>query len=75
MMEKPVCVSEQELPMWFENFDIKNIITPIKAEVLEHLLSDAGYDTQKSRFLVNGFKNGFPLHYEGVQEIQRYAPI
>ena len=38
-------------------------MTPVKVEVLERLLQDTNYDEEKSRFLVNGFKNGFDIGY------------
>ena len=54
--------------LMYENFDLKNIITPIKAEVLELLLTETGYDKDKTKFLVQGFQQGFPLNYQGPTE-------
>ena len=57
------------------NFDLENIITPVKADILGHLLTEAGYDTNKTKFLVNGFTKGFSLHYKGkLNNCKRTAP-
>lgn len=40
-----------------------NLPTPIRAEHLLNLLS--GYTLSTTAYLYNGFKNGFPLHFEG----------
>ena len=40
-----------------------NLSTRIRAERLLNLLS--GYTLSTTAYLYNGFKNGFPLHFEG----------
>ena len=47
------------------NHDTESLITPIKPEVLEKMLNEAGYDRVKTQFLVDGFRNGFSLEYQG----------
>ena len=47
-----------------ENFDLKNVITPVKSEVLAQLLREAGYDERKTIFLERGFTSGFNICYE-----------
>ena len=42
----------------FENLNLEDIVTPVKVKVYEKLLNEAGYDKQKTRFLVNGFSKG-----------------
>ena len=42
---------------------VDNIVTPINADLLEELLIDAKFDTEKRSKLVDGFKNGFDLGY------------
>ena len=59
--------------LYYENFDLEHIITPIDAVKLDELLTEAGYFSKKA-FIVEGFKFGFPLHYEGETNIQRSAP-
>ena len=49
----------------FNNFDLQNIVTPVNVSRLHDLLRKTNYDTNETRFLVNGFTNGFSLGYEG----------
>ena len=51
----------------FENFDLKNIVTPINALRLEELLVGSGYNRNETEFLVKGFTNGFDIGYAGPQ--------
>ena len=51
----------------FSNYDLDNVITPIKPAVLERLLKESSYDPVKSAYLVEGFTNGFDLHYQGPE--------
>ena len=59
-----------ELPVYYENFDLQNIITPVKAEVLVSLLKEMGYDANKIKFLEDGFTNGFDIGYQGPETRQ-----
>ena len=57
------------------NFDLDKIVTPVHYQILDRLLKEAGYDASKTRYLVNGFKEGFSLKYEGpLMNTQRFAP-
>ena len=58
----------------FENFDLKKIATPVKVDVYNRLLNEAGYDRMKTKFLVEGFTNGFSLGYEGPKRVKKKAP-
>ena len=58
----------------FENFDIKNVVTPVNADVLEQLLTKEGYDEAKTKFLIEGFRNGFSIGYKGPTEVQMSSP-
>ena len=55
--------------MYYENFNLTDVVTPVNAAHLEHLLHLSNYDVVETNFLVNGFKRGFPLHYEGAKEV------
>ena len=58
-----------------ENLDMINIITPVQHEVFNTLLKETNYDQAKTNFLVEGFKNGFKLNYEGsLRHCKREAP-
>ena len=54
----------------YENLDLDSIKTPVNVEVLENLLKKSNYDEKETRFLVNGFRDGFELGYEGSQEVK-----
>ena len=47
--------------MYYENFDIKTVVTPVNPDRLEQLLLEASYDPEETAFLVNGFRQGFDL--------------
>ena len=55
----------------FTNFDLDNIVTPVNAEALENILKDVGYDAENTTFLINGFKKGFDIGYEGTSIRQK----
>ena len=59
---------------WFENYDLVNIITPVNADRLEVLLNEAGYNSQKTQYLVNDFREGFSLKHHGKVVSKRMAP-
>ena len=50
---------------YYHNDDLKNIETPIDADKLEQLLIESDYDHQETTFLINGFRQGFDLGYQG----------
>ena len=56
--------------MYAENFDTETLVTPVKTEQFERLLQQTGYPTEKSKFLIEGFKNGFSLGYQGNRKVQ-----
>ena len=58
----------------FENFNLDNLITPVDADKLEEILMESGYDSQKVNYLVDSFRNGFSLGYEGSKTIQMTSP-
>ena len=58
----------------FSNLDFQSIITPVKVDILEALLHEANYDEKRTQYLVNDFRNGFDLHYEGKKDVRKTAP-
>ena len=48
--------------------------TPIDSRIFSELLQKAGYEPAKIKFLVDGFRNGFDLKYQGPCQIQHYSP-
>ena len=62
----------------FSNFNIEDIITPVNPQVLENLLTETGYDVNETQFLVNGFRHGFDLEYQGSmlrQDVSNNIPL
>ena len=57
--------------LWHENFDLQSIKTPINADVLNRLLLESNYNLEKREFLVNSFKTGFPLCFEGDKNVRK----
>ena len=50
-------------------------MTPVNADMLEHLLNKYQYDRDKTNFVVNGFRSGFDLGYRGpTKNIRQIAP-
>ena len=47
---------------------MESVITPVNAQLLGRKLKAAGYDTDKTKFLVDGFMEGFDLQYNGPSE-------
>ena len=44
-------------------------------DVFENLLKECDYDPEETRFIANGFRNGFDIGYRGeIENIQRVAP-
>ena len=52
----------------YRNYNIHEIMTPINPDKLEQLLQETGYDKDKTAYLIDGFRNGFSLGYEGPQD-------
>ena len=55
----------EEQPLYFSNTDLKNIVTPVKVDVLVDMLKSAGYPRQETEYLDNGFRYGFDIGYRG----------
>ena len=56
---------EEEIITEATNYDLHNMITPVNVEELHKLLRKSSYDVEKTRFLINGFTEGFDLGYQG----------
>ena len=44
---------------------MQGVTTPLNVDHYAELLTQTGYDKEKSEFLINGFRNGFSLNYQG----------
>lgn len=47
------------------------MVTPIDVEVLSALLRESDYDPAETKFLIQGFTNGFKLGYQGPRNFKR----
>ena len=69
-----VAVIKEEEVDYYENFNLQDIITPVDADKLDQLLKQSNYNVKKTQYLVNGFRYGFSLGYEGEINKKRFAP-
>ena len=60
--------------LYYENFNLSTVVTPVNVKAYETLLKEVEYDDEETSFLVESFKHGFPLHYEGDRNVQLKAP-
>ena len=56
--------------LMYENTDLEAIITPIDVGKLHKLLKRSNYDKKLTKYICNGFKNGFSLEYQGSKEVR-----
>ena len=59
-----LCIADTDVQEYV-NYDLTNVQTPVKVDRLQSMLRQAEYDTQDADFLVQGFREGFDLGYEG----------
>ena len=57
-----------------ENYDLETVVTPVLADELERLLIQTEFDPIRTQFLINGFKHGFSIKYQGPTQVTRSAP-
>ena len=60
--------------LYYKNYDLTNVTTPVNAENLHKLLIETKYDKEKTKFLIEGIKKGFSLQYQGNRQVTRLAP-
>ena len=63
-------MAEREI-LQFKNFDLDSVKTPVDYLKLKELLELSSYDQKEIDFLVDGFKNGFSIGYEGPEKISQ----
>ena len=59
--------------LYFENFDLDNIITPVDYRAFERLLNETSYDTNETKFITEGFRDGFSLEYQANEKVQIHS--
>ena len=60
--------------LWYENFNIDRIFTPVNTTRLNELLVETKYNDDKRRYLVEGFRNRFELKFQGNRQVKQTAP-
>ena len=60
--------------LYYENFDLDQVKTPVNVEAFEKLLLLSGYDEGEMQFLIDGFRNGFSIGYQGPKDVKITAP-
>ena len=50
------------------------MITPVNVDALEQILHETGYNPDKSRFLVQSFRDGFDIGYRGDESVKLTSP-
>ena len=58
--------NEETLGMFEGNFNLDEIVTPINIEVYHDLLQRYGYNKEKTKQLIQGFRYGFDIGYRGL---------
>ena len=66
-------VSDEEI-LQYSNTDLQIVKTPIDVAMLEKLLNESNYDKGETDFLIDGFKNGFSIGYEGPEKVKITSP-
>ena len=66
-------VGEEE-PLFYTNFDLENVLTPVNIAKLKDLLVASEYPIEKTRFLVDSFTNGFSIGYKGDENVRKTSP-
>ena len=56
--------------LYYENYDLTSIVTPVDAEKFGELLEESFYDPSETEFIVQGFKEGFPIGYRSKHKVQ-----
>ena len=62
-----ILVKEQQAD-YYQNYDWDRINMPIKVDILENMLINYKYNEDKTKYLVDGFKQGFSIGYCRPQE-------
>ena len=60
--------------MYYENFNLTDVVTLVKIDKLDFLLWETGYNSNKRNYIIQGLREGFDIGYRGDTKIQRKAP-
>ena len=74
IVPEPLTVCDGVEVEWAENFDLNDIVTPVKVDQYEQLLKETYYDMDKTEKLITGFRNGFSIQYDGPKKVKKNSP-
>ena len=60
-------------PVFAENFDLDNIVTPVDVNKLVQALQEVNYEKTEIEYLKKGFTEGFDIGYKGSKMRQSKA--
>ena len=61
--------------LYYENFNVTDVITPVNIDRLNELLDESNYPKDLLDSIITGFRNGFDIGYRGkTTNIKRLAP-
>ena len=70
----PIILSVAEQILYYENFNLEYLATPIKVDQLQQLLEATHYPQEETKFIVDGFTNRFNIRYNGNMDAKLTAP-
>ena len=77
LLVNTVCILSHYITAeWFENKNIKDIVTPVKVSELRKILRECNYhrvNPSNFQFLMDGFTNGFKLDFWGNRKVKQRA--
>ena len=62
-------------PMFCSNLDLENVVTPVDANQFEKLLRETNFDAKETRFIIQGFRDGFDRVIGGLRMSPRGLKI
>ena len=60
--------------LFYENYDLENLVTPVDVNRFNQLLIDSGCEEKLRSEVIDGCRNGFDLGYEGLQDVKLESP-
>ena len=58
----------------YHNYNLTDVVSPVKTKRLQELLKLTKYSEKETKFLIDGFEQGFSLGYNGDENVQMTAP-
>ena len=50
------------------------MVTPVNVNNLQYLLQQSNYSAVETKFIIEGFKFGFPIGYDGCKQVKMNSP-